>query len=202
MQNLSDHVAYAQSLYQALRNDPFYRCLENSIENESGRQDAMLAYYQLSMQDAARWGRLTLSEDGSHGAAVWALPLDAEAAEQRHAERGAALKVALGAQASETYARMARSISKREAEFDLGDFWYLSILGVDPGQQGRGLGAQLLRPVLDEADAAGRTSFLTTFSPGNIKFYEGLGYQCRAVFPEPVTGAEFSVLIRPARSTS
>lgn len=199
---MSNYQACAQSLYRALRNDPFYMYLEQSIEDAGrGAQDAMLAYYILSMQDAARWGRLTLPDQGPHGAAVWTLPLNAQAVEQRRAERTAALENALGARAAETYAAMDRSIAEREAKVDLEGLWYLSILGVDPSLQGRGLGARLLRPVLDEADAAGRASFLTTFSPGNIRFYEGLGFECRAVFPEPVTGADVSVLIRPARPT-
>ncbi|MEE4187096.1 MAG: GNAT family N-acetyltransferase [Roseobacter sp.] len=188
---------YTQALYAALYNDPFYKALKDSLANPEQAAAAMRAYYELSMRDAAKWGRLTLPEQGHHGAAVWALPLEDSQAKARQAEREKALYTALGPEGCATYNAMDAAISEREAVMDLDGFWYLSILGVDPALQGRGLGAQLVRPGLEEADAAGVPSFLTSFSPGNFAFYEGLGFRVVAAFPEEVTGTEFSVLVRP-----
>lgn len=190
------HPDYAVSLYQALKDDPFYRALENSVHPAEGAADAMLAYYDLSMQDAARWGRLTLSREDAHGAAVWSVPLSPDDAAARRVARAQALADALGEQGARKYDKMAHAIAQRETDMALDDHWYLSILGVAPACQGRGLGAKLLHPVLDEIDRAGTKSYITTFSPGNIRFYEALGYAVAATFPDVETGSHFSVLIR------
>ncbi len=126
------------------------------------------------------------------------MPLGPESAAQRRAEREERLLAALGDTAARAYAAVSRSMAAFEAGMDLEGYWYLSILGVDPAHQGRRIGARLLQPVLDEADARGAHSFLTTFSPGNIRFYESLGFERAAEHAEPVTGASFSLLIRPA----
>lgn len=55
--------------------------------------------------------------------------------------------------------------------------WYLLALGVDPAQQGRGLGGRLIEPVLAKADAAGLTCYLETLKRSNLAFYEKHGFQ-------------------------
>ncbi len=52
-----------------------------------------------------------------------------------------------------------------------GRHWYLMALGVEPSQQGKGLGSALLQPVLERADAAGTPCYLETFKESNLRFY-------------------------------
>jgi GNAT superfamily N-acetyltransferase len=54
--------------------------------------------------------------------------------------------------------------------------WYLGFVGIEPDLQGRGLGRELLKPVLNMADETGSNCYLETPFPGTHRFYEGLGF--------------------------
>jgi GNAT superfamily N-acetyltransferase len=54
--------------------------------------------------------------------------------------------------------------------------WYLAFIGVEPSQQGRGIGPQLLGPVLGEADRHAQPCYLETPFPATHTFYRSLGF--------------------------
>ena len=188
---LTDLVA----LYEALRNDPFYLTLERSCREPGRARDAMLRYYDLSVKEAERWGRVGRAK-GVMGLSVWSVPLSQEEAQQRAAEKAAGMERAMGRDCAALYQDVSRSMEQSEATLPLEGMWYLSILGVSPTQQGQGFGGALLAPVLAEADALGVASYLTTFTPRNISFYERQGYVQAGTFEEPVVGSAFTVLVR------
>jgi ribosomal protein S18 acetylase RimI-like enzyme len=66
--------------------------------------------------------------------------------------------------------------------------WYLAVLGVDPDHQGKGIGGALVREFQARADADGIPSCLWTTTPGNVRFYESLGYNVAAedVVPDTI----------------
>ena len=55
--------------------------------------------------------------------------------------------------------------------------WYLSIIGIHPRHQSKGLGIGLIEPVLQQTDRMQHPTFLETFTPRSIPFYERLGYE-------------------------
>ncbi|HCK65149.1 MAG TPA: hypothetical protein DHW49_02695 [Anaerolineae bacterium] len=55
--------------------------------------------------------------------------------------------------------------------------WYLWGLGVDPSQQGKGLGRSVLQPVFSKADEAGQICYLETQNESNLSFYQKLGFE-------------------------
>lgn len=55
--------------------------------------------------------------------------------------------------------------------------WYLPMIGVAPGWQGRGFGAALLRPILDRCDAERRPAYLEASTPRNRALYERHGFE-------------------------
>jgi GNAT superfamily N-acetyltransferase len=55
--------------------------------------------------------------------------------------------------------------------------WYLPLIGVDPARQGQGLGAALMRPVLEECDEVHLLAYLESTNPRNRPFYERLGFE-------------------------
>ena len=77
------------------------------------------------------------------------------------------------------------------------DAWYLSILGVAPSEQGKGLGARLLAPTLAEADRHGAACYLETFSSQSRSFYSRAGFKDAGRFLEPMTQSEYYVMLRP-----
>ena len=54
--------------------------------------------------------------------------------------------------------------------------WYLAFVGIDPDEQRRGLGRQLLSPVLDRADRESSICYLETPFPDTRAFYHRLGF--------------------------
>jgi GNAT superfamily N-acetyltransferase len=57
------------------------------------------------------------------------------------------------------------------------EHWYLPLIGVEPTHQGQGLGAQLMRPVLERCDEQALPAYLESTNPRNIPFYERLGFR-------------------------
>ncbi len=193
---------YAAALFDALRPDPFYRTLEEAYPDPAGARDAMLRYYDLSIREGAEWGRLGEPQNGAYGVSVWSVPLTPEEARRKQAAKEKGLVAAMGEACARTFAKIEAAMAEHEARLGLDGHWYLSILGVSPSVQGQGLGGGLLKPVLAQADAAGVSSYLTTFTPRNIPFYERQGYAVAGQFPEPTTGSEFTVLVRRPHALS
>lgn len=70
--------------------------------------------------------------------------------------------------------------------------WYLSLIGVIPERQGKGLGTALIEPILDLCDAAGLPAYLEASAERNRKLYARLGFEtiatirvadCPPIFP-------------------
>jgi GNAT superfamily N-acetyltransferase len=56
-------------------------------------------------------------------------------------------------------------------------YWFLQILGVDPGYQGQGFSSRLLKPLLARADREGLPCFLETQAEKNVALYEHFGFR-------------------------
>lgn len=55
--------------------------------------------------------------------------------------------------------------------------WYVHTLGVDPRQQGKGLGSLLMERAVELADSSGNVLYLETQNEGNLPFYQRHGLQ-------------------------
>jgi GNAT superfamily N-acetyltransferase len=55
--------------------------------------------------------------------------------------------------------------------------WYLEAIGTDPGQQGKGLGSAVIRPVLERCDRDGVAAYLVSSNPLNLPFYQRHGFR-------------------------
>ena len=65
--------------------------------------------------------------------------------------------------------------------------WYVPILGVHPDHQGKGLGGELLRKVLQRADEDRVAVYLESSNPKNLDFYRKYGFEVTAKIV-PVAG--------------
>jgi ribosomal protein S18 acetylase RimI-like enzyme len=55
--------------------------------------------------------------------------------------------------------------------------WYLPMIGIDPVQQGRGLGSALLRHALEVCDRDGTPAYLESSNPRNVPLYQRHGFE-------------------------
>lgn len=56
------------------------------------------------------------------------------------------------------------------------EHWYLNVVSTRPEHQGRGLGAAVLRPVLERCDADGHRAYLESSNPRNHSLYRRHGF--------------------------
>jgi len=92
------------------------------------------------------------------------------------------------------------TLSQQMAEHQVErEAWYLPMIGVDPPRQGAGLGAELMRRVLDETDRAGLPTHLESSNPANIPFYQRLGYEAVGMIQPVEDGPILTPMFRAAR---
>ncbi|GIV96247.1 MAG: phosphoenolpyruvate synthase [Herpetosiphonaceae bacterium] len=71
--------------------------------------------------------------------------------------------------------------------------WYLLIAGVEPQYQNKGIGSQMMMPVLKQADATGMPCYLEATCEANVRFYRRHGFEVVR------DGAPYWTMRRPAR---
>jgi ribosomal protein S18 acetylase RimI-like enzyme len=115
-------------------------------------------------------GRVFAFEDFS-AAALWLPPgeaPDSDAIDALIGETVSPERAAVGAQVGE----------QMSAFHPEAPHWYLSMIGVDPARQGRGLGSALLKHCLGVlVDAEGAIAYLESSNPKNVPLYERFGFE-------------------------
>jgi GNAT superfamily N-acetyltransferase len=61
--------------------------------------------------------------------------------------------------------------------------WYLNVVSTLPSRQGQGLGAAVLRPILEHADADGMPCYLESTNPRNRTLYYRQGFEAMGELP-------------------
>jgi len=91
--------------------------------------------------------------------------------------------VAAGIRTALRFARLDHEMHKLHPRYP---HWYLWFLGVEPEQQGQGLGSELLRSLSAKAEADRVPCYLETDKPSSVKLYERHGYrvQSEVVLPK------------------
>ncbi len=187
------------ALVTALMYDPFYWAITDDFGTDlAGRKHALSCYFEYSLAEAQRTGRCVVAPDPTLGAAAWLLPrtLDVDAAESEL--KPEYLTLILGPRGNANYYRMVRYMAPLATRVVPSGAWYLSIIGILPSAQGKGVGATLLADTLAEASSAHTSCYLETFTPRNLRFYERLGFTRVAEHTEPVTDKTYVVVRRDA----
>lgn len=187
---------YSEALYAALVVDPFYVEMEKSVEHPHDPKEAMLCYYDYSIHEAEQVGRLLRPEEPPFGVSIWSVPLSERDASRKSEAKKNLILTCMGQRSLQTYEEIVSFMSKASEKVVSERDWYLSILGILPEFQGKGLGADLVQPILQQADEAGIATYLETFTPRNMSFYQRLGYQSIASFSEPVTQCDYWIMRR------
>lgn len=196
---MTPFVQASAALAESLFDDPFYWAITDDFGNDlAARKRALNLYFHYSLEEADRTGRCVLAPDPKLGAAAWLLPRSPEVDTSESAAKSEYLASALGSRGKENYYRIVRYMAPQAARVVPRDSWYLSIIGILPSAQGRGLGATLLTGTLAEASRAKATCYLETFTPRTLNFYERLGFRRVANHVEPTTNQEYVVMRKDA----
>ncbi|MEQ9413325.1 MAG: GNAT family N-acetyltransferase [Cyclobacteriaceae bacterium] len=186
----------SEALYESLTDDPFYITLEKAIEGtQLEKKEMMLRYMDYSMVESEHAGHIFIPTEHNYGASIWIKPMG-EKEEQLKSEKKEFLITHLGENAWQCYESIVNFMSQQSTPLIPPEAWYLSIVGLEPAHQNKGLGSGLITPVLKETDSMGITTYLETFTPRNMKFYEKLGYTSIASFNEPITGSPYWIMTR------
>jgi len=194
-----DHIEReaAVILTDALIADPFYAAISVDFEGDAiARRAALIDYFHYSLREGYQIGAVTLEV---YGAAIWTLPQPIEMAQSAAKAKQEAFTNLLGARGLANYRSIIDFMEPTAHSVVPEGSWYLSILGVSPSQQGRGLGRALLEPTLHQADAAQVPCFLETYNAASLRFYERLGFKAVADHVEPTTRARYWIMVREPR---
>jgi GNAT superfamily N-acetyltransferase len=192
-----------KALVDALCFDPFYVAISQNFEDhEARRREALARYFDYSMNEGERRGRLVVWPDPSLGAAVWLLPAASSVSDAESDAKAAFLTEVLGTRGAEIYHRIVDFMRPRASAVIDKSAWYLSIVGVAPAAQSHGIGARLIEPTLAEADEAGVNCYLETFDSRNPRFYQRLGFSAVGSHIEPVTASAYTIMNRNPKPRS
>lgn len=196
-QNKRFPIAALDALTDALQDDPFYAALTPDLYTRDATWRAILrAYFAYALYEAGAYGKIEIEPQTRAGAAIWLLPQVDDVAQKLRAQKNAALKNILSPRGYENYTAMLEAMAPHAEHSVPHNAWYLSILGISPALQGKGLGKQLLVPTLAQADTQNAPCFLETFTPRTIPFYESVGFRIVAQHTEFVTRRDYWIMQR------
>jgi ribosomal protein S18 acetylase RimI-like enzyme len=75
--------------------------------------------------------------------------------------------------------------------------WYLPLMGVDPMQQGRGIGSALMQHALAACDRDGALAYLESSNPRNVPLYERHGFELLGTIQVGTSPTVFPMLRKP-----
>jgi GNAT superfamily N-acetyltransferase len=75
--------------------------------------------------------------------------------------------------------------------------WYLPLIGVDPAQQGKGLGGALMRHALERCDRDHLPAYLESSNPKNITLYQRHGFEALGTIQSGSSPTIVPMLRRP-----
>ncbi len=138
----------AASMARAFADDPALAFLLG----DERREERLARFFSAELQFVAFPHEIVWTTDDLHGGAVWAKPGHWRVPVRASALEGPAMIAVFGRRlgiALWTRLRMERLHPKKPESY------YLAAIGLDPSQQGKGLGSALMQPMLERMDAEG-----------------------------------------------
>jgi GNAT superfamily N-acetyltransferase len=152
-----------------------------------------------------RYGRRhgIVQEERGRGAAIW-LPPDAPLLNPLRALRLGywQLPVRMGLSTLRRSLPATRLMDRHHRELVERRHWYLMVLGVQPPEQGTGLGSSLMLPIVRRADEEGLPCYLETGTEVNVRFYSRRGFEVVAEGNLPGGGPQYWCMRRPPADPS
>jgi ribosomal protein S18 acetylase RimI-like enzyme len=184
----------ARALARAFHDDPLQSYV---FPDPAERAQRSPDHFARVLRYGLLFGEVLTTEGDPVGASVCLPPGGWEVTPGRAAEAGLdKLPDILGGEAAGRFFSVLREIDPRHHRDVPAPHWYVMVVGVSPEARGRRLGRALLQSVMDRADASGLPCYLETARPGNVTFYEHLGFRRVAEVVEPSGGLRLWTLRR------
>jgi GNAT superfamily N-acetyltransferase len=164
-------VPIAGALARAFHDDPAMTWLFG--DRAGPRLRRLVRFMGSEARRHVRHGGLVLTADGHPGAALWDPPGRWRSTWPDVLRAAPKMLASIGPRIP----RALRGLGLMESSHPRQPHWYLAVLGTDPPQQGRGVGAALLAPVLGRCDAEGIGAYLESSKPENVPWYERFGFR-------------------------
>lgn len=172
------------------------------LPNERNRRRALPRYLAADMRDAQRQSGLRIAErDGKAvGALAFLPPGSYPLSWQRQLRQLVELMPALpwGVHAA-LEGQRGRTTNAAAHRAHAEPHYFLHTLGIDPDYQRRGIGTELIAPVLTQADAEHVGCFLFTATEANATWYSSLGFETSQRYNPTPTWPDVWAMWRPAR---
>jgi ribosomal protein S18 acetylase RimI-like enzyme len=164
----------ANLLARAFYDDPLMLYL---FPDDSERRDMGKRFFLPNMMHAAQQKQL-YTTDSFKGIAVWRF-FGIEPATEQEApdDPRVQLPALMGTPAFERLMNVVQCTTEIHRKVMQVKHCYLLFLGVDTQWQGQGIGAVLVKPILDMADEKGIACYLETNKARNVEFYRKLGFE-------------------------
>ncbi|KQC10794.1 MAG: hypothetical protein APR62_11190 [Smithella sp. SDB] len=162
-----DTFRLAASLAKAFDDDPIINWL---VRKDKKRAEGINLLFQSCIKDLClQHEHLFMTEDCS-GGALWYPPGTSEIG---YIKQLSLIPKMIPVVAWTGLLRLARTLAKDPPEKN---YYYLQFIGVIPGNQGKGVGKALIKPVLDICDRENCGAFLKCSKETNIPFYRNFGF--------------------------
>lgn len=161
--------ALARTLARAFQDDPVISWI---IEDEAVRREKAPRAFELYLRRFWLDHDETYTTASTAGVCVWELPGKWKTPVLRQL---AALPAMLRINGRHT-GRLLRAVASLEANHPDEPHYYLPVAGVAPEWQGRGIGAALMKPILERCDREGMPAYLEATTPRSRALYERHGF--------------------------
>lgn len=188
----SDANALKAVLARAFDDDPFVNYL---VAQDARRARRVYDLMALALDMQVSYGEVYVTDD-VQGGSIWSPP-------GRNTESVLAqIRSVRPLARAITWKRLTSVLSTfhlLEKKHPKEPHYYLGVLGVDPEFQGRGLGTQLMRPVLDMCDRDHVPAYLESSKEKNVPLYERNGFKVTEVIQLPKGGPPLWLMFREPR---
>lgn len=180
-------------LTRAFEDDPLLAWI---IRNDTPAHDHLKSYLSFALRVATMPYGDVYTTDGLHGAALWSPPGKWKLGPLQQLRGLPSLARGVGLRRLPTVMPALNEIHKlHPAE----PHYYLGILGVDPTHQGRGVGTNLMEPVLQRCDRAAIPAYLECSNERNLPLYERNGFRVKKEVRVPRGGPRVWLMWRDPR---